>query len=183
MPRRSRGSTMKFVTTARLAVLPATAVLLVTLAGCDRGQPAARCFSAADGDRGQAGAAHRGRLRRICRPLRRRRFGRDSLPAVRLSFGDPFHRRPDGEEGRPPLHHRPPAVRNRAGTDARQSRAGARQSLLCPGRSATRPGAAAEQDDHRPDLRSAHASQERCRSLRCRAGGDGEFRRARSRSI
>jgi multidrug efflux system membrane fusion protein len=28
---------MKFVTTARLAVLPATAVLLVTLAGCDRG--------------------------------------------------------------------------------------------------------------------------------------------------
>src|SRR5580700_11226570 len=37
MPKRSRGRTMKFVTTARLAVLPATAVLLVTLAGCDRG--------------------------------------------------------------------------------------------------------------------------------------------------
>ncbi len=30
---------MKFVTAARLAVLPATAVLLVTLAGCDRGEP------------------------------------------------------------------------------------------------------------------------------------------------
>ncbi|MGB6170371.1 MAG: biotin/lipoyl-binding protein, partial [Xanthobacteraceae bacterium] len=28
---------MKFITAARLAVLPATAVLLVTLAGCDRG--------------------------------------------------------------------------------------------------------------------------------------------------
>jgi multidrug efflux system membrane fusion protein len=30
---------MKFVTAARLAVLPATAALLVTLAGCDRGEP------------------------------------------------------------------------------------------------------------------------------------------------
>ena len=41
----------------------------------------------------------------------------------------------------------------------------------------------AEQDHHRTNLRSAHASQERGRSRRRRAGGDGAFRRARSRSI
>src|ERR1700734_477546 len=46
MPKRSRGRTMKFVTTARLAVLPAPAVLLVTLAGCDRGQQQRAAFPA-----------------------------------------------------------------------------------------------------------------------------------------
>jgi len=38
MPRRSKESTMTFVTAARRTVLPAAAMLLVTLAGCDRGQ-------------------------------------------------------------------------------------------------------------------------------------------------
>ena len=127
---------MKFVTAARLAVLPATAVLPGHVGRLRSRRAAARGADAADGDRGQAGAAHGGRLRRICRPLCRGGFGRNPLPAVRLSFGDPFHRRPDGEKGRSSFHRRPPAVRNRPRTDARQSRSGARQSLVRAGRSA-----------------------------------------------
>ena len=44
-----------------------------------------------------------------------------------------------GEEGRSPVHHRPAAVPDRARPDARQSRAGARQSRLHRGRPRARP--------------------------------------------
>ncbi len=142
---------MTFAKAARLAALLSAALLPVALAGCGQGQQQAAA-SAPDRHRRQSGAAHRGRLRRICRPLRCRRFGRDPLPAVRLSLRNPFPGRPDGQAGRSPVHHRPPAVRDRARADARQSRPGARQSLFRRGRSRSRPGLAGEQDHHRAGL-------------------------------
>ena len=58
-----------------------------------RAEPAAgwRAAAAAGGDGGQAGRARRHRPGRICRPLRRGRFGRGARPRLRLSRTGAFH--------------------------------------------------------------------------------------------
>ena len=129
---------MAIADTARWA---AALSIAAALTGLRPGPAASGGAAAADRDRGESGAAHGRRSGRICRPLRRRRFGRRARARFRLSLGDPFHRRPDGEEGRSPVRHRSPAVPDRARPDARQSGAGARQPRLHRGRSRARPGA------------------------------------------
>ena len=104
-----------------ISKLPGTlrvpAVLLVLLgAGARRlrAWPAARpgrSAASAAGDGRQARQAAGRRPRRVCRPLRRGRRHRDARARVRLSRCHPFQGRPAGEEGRPSVHHRPPALR------------------------------------------------------------------------
>ena len=91
---------------------------------------AGRRAAAAGGDRRHAGQAHGVRFRRICRPLRRRQFGRGARARFRLSRQRAFQGRADGQEGRSAVHHRQAAVPERGRAGARQS--DARRSPTSP---------------------------------------------------
>ena len=134
-------------TSVRALHVSLPAVLMLALAGLRPGQqPAQAPPAAAGGDGRQAGQAHDRRQGRICRPLRRGRRGRGARARLRLSRQGAFHRRPDGQAGRSPVHHRPPAVPERARPGARQPRPGARRTCtFTEGDLDARPAARARQ--------------------------------------
>ena len=147
-----------------------------------RPEPAggSRRATAPDGLRRPSGQAQHRRLRRICRPLRRRRFGRGARARVGLSRPGAFHRRPDGQAGRSPVHHRPASVPDDPRAGQGQPRPGARQSGFRGKRPRPRGAARAREDHHGADLRPAHPGQEGRRGLRRRPGGGGEAGEPRS---
>ena len=103
--------------------------------------------------------------------------------AQRLSEQDRLSGRPDGEAGRPALHRRSSPLPDRARPGARQPRSGAGQSGIRRIRPRARPGAGAQQDHHRADLRAAHPGQAGGGSFRYGAGSPGSFRRARFQRV
>ena len=140
--------------------LAAAIVLLAPLLAGLRREPAdrRRAAAAAGGDGGQAGRAQRHRPRRICRPLRRGRFGRGPRARLGLSRQHPFHGRPDRQAGRPAVHHRPAAVPERA-RQARANLAQARANLAFAEADldARASSSCATSTITRADLRPAHA--------------------------
>ena len=146
-----------------------------------RREPAAAGRAAASGGDGrQAGQAHHRRSGRVCRALRRGRVGRNPLARLRLSRQGAFQGRPARQAGRPPLHHRPPAVPEHARSGARQSRAGEGQSRLHRVGPAACAVAGARPDHHRAAVRSAHAGEPYRAGPGRGAGGGRETGRARS---
>ncbi len=128
------------------------------LAACGEQQPQkAACAAAARRHHRVARAARGVGFRRICRPLRRRQRGRGARARVGLSGGSALQGRPDGQAGRPAVHHRQAAVPERGRPGPRQSGAGAVQSRLHRIRLHARPAAGARQDHHRSELRAALA--------------------------
>ncbi len=102
-----------------LRLAAAIVLLAPLLAACGQSQPPGRRAAAcAGGDGGEADRARRHRPGRICRPLRRGGFGRGSRPRLGLSRPDPFPRRPDGQAGRPAVHHRQAPVPEHSRADA-----------------------------------------------------------------
>ena len=132
-------------------------------------------------NRCHSGQAHHRRSGRICRPLRRGRFGRDSRARFRLSRSGGFQGWADGQAGRPAVHHRQAAVPEHARPGARQPHDRQIQSRL----HASRPRAGAQQlvrDQTITDqiLRAALPGIPQCPGLGGGERGAGAPGRARS---